>query len=331
MKFILKRLAEFAVSIAALSFVVFSLLYLAPGDPAKVLAGPRQLKPELLDAIRDQYGLNDSFWTQYGHWLQGASRLDFGESIRHGRPVTSLVADHLSISIQLVLFSLILSLILGLVFGVISAKRRDKLSDRAINLVALVGTSAPSFAVGLLLLIVFSLLLGIFPGFGLGDGSFIDRVWHLALPAITLTIGVTALLIKITRSSMLSEVSSDYATFMRARSVSGFAITRAQLRNASAPILTSTGLILASLLGSTVLVETTFAIPGVGNLLASAVAMKDVPVVQYLTMLLSFFICLASAVVDIGVYFLNPQTRYRGRARTRDIAENGSHAEGGEI
>jgi peptide/nickel transport system permease protein len=323
-------MAEFAVSIIVLSFVVFSLLYIAPGDPAKVLAGPRQLKPELLESIRSQYGLDDPLLTQYWHWIRDAAHLDFGNSIRLGHPVTTLIAPHLTVTLQLVLFSLVLSIALGVGFGILSAKRRDRLSDKTINLLALVGTSAPSFAVGLLMLFVFSMLLGWFPVFGMGDGGFADTVLHLTLPAVTLTVGVTALLVKITRSSMLGEVSSDYSTFMRARSVSGFAITKAQFRNASAPILTSTGLVLASLLGSTVLVETTFAIPGIGNLLASSVTMKDVPVVQFLTMMLSAFICLASALVDIGVYFINPRTRYRKRVRpgARESAEGSPQGEG---
>jgi peptide/nickel transport system permease protein len=320
LKFIIKRLAEFAVSVAVLSLAVFSLLYLAPGDPAKVLAGPRQLKPELLEAIRDQYGLNDPLLTQYFRWIRNAAHLEFGDSIRLGHPVTAVVAPHLAVTLSLVLISLALSVVLGVALGVVSAKWAGKLPDRTINLFALVGTASPSFAVGLLLLFFFSLLLGWFPTFGPGNGEFADTLWHLALPAATLTVSVTALLIKITRSAMLGEVAGDYTTFMRARAVNGFAVTAAQLRNASAPILTSTGLVLASLLGSTVLVETTFAIPGIGNLLASSVTMKDVPVVQFLTMLLSFFICLTSAFVDIGVYFLNPRTRIHRRVRTRTAA-----------
>ncbi|MDR0817606.1 MAG: ABC transporter permease, partial [Clostridiales Family XIII bacterium] len=162
-------------------------------------------------------------------------------------------------------------------------------------------------------LYVFALKLGWFPIYGLGKGGFLDELWHLALPAITLTFGVGAMVIKITRSSVLSEVDSDYTTFLRARSVSPVGITIAQLKNASAPILTSTGLVLASLFGGTVLIETVFAIPGLGNLLASSVTFHDVPVVQFIALMLAFFICAASMIVDICVYLIDPNTRQRRR------------------
>ncbi|MDR1068153.1 MAG: ABC transporter permease [Clostridiales Family XIII bacterium] len=314
LKFIVKKLAAFAVSIAALSFIIFSLLYLAPGDPARVLAGARRVDPAILESIRDQYHLNDSFFSQYFRWVDNALHLDFGNSIRTGAPVTDTVAPHLAVSLELVLVSLALSVLFGILFGVLAAKRRGKLSDKAINVVALVGTSAPSFAAGLLLLYVFALTFGWFPVYGIGDGSFGDTILHLTLPALALTIGVSALLMKVTRSAMLNEVDSDYTVFLRARAISPLKITAAQLKNAAGPILTSMGLVLASLIGATVLVETTFAIPGVGNLLASSVTMKDVPVVQFLTLVLAFFICLSSAVVDIAVYFINPAAR-AGRKR----------------
>jgi peptide/nickel transport system permease protein len=315
LKFILKKIVAFAVSMAVLSFIIFSLLFLAPGDPARVLVGARKVDPAILESIREQYHLNDSFFSQYFRWIENAFHLDFGNSIRTGSPVTEAVGSHLTVSLELVLVSLVLSIICGLVFGVIAAKRRGKLSDKTINLLALVGTSAPSFAIGLLFLYLFALILGWFPVYGIGDNTFGDRLMHLALPAISLMVGVSAMLMKVTRSAMLNEVDSDYTVFMRARSLSPLRITAAQMKNAAGPILTSTGLVLASLVGATVLVETTFAIPGVGNLLASSVTMKDVPVVQFLTLVLAFFICLSSALVDIAVYFINPASRSRRRRR----------------
>jgi peptide/nickel transport system permease protein len=310
-KFIAKRLTEFAASLLALSFVVFSLLYLAPGDPARVLIGVKRANPELIAAIRAEYHLDDPFFSQYFSWLGKALHFDFGSSIRTGAPVTQMVAPYVGVTMELVLISLVLSIIIGITCGVLSAKRRNKASDKAINLLALVGTSAPSFAVGLLFLYFFALTLGWFPVYGVGSDGLLDNLRHMALPAITLTFAVSALLIKITRSAMLAEIDLDYGTFLRARAVPAYKATLAQLRNAAGPILTSVGLLLANLFGSTVLIETTFAIPGVGNLLAASVTFKDVPVVQFLTMMLAFFICLASALVDIGVYFANPQSRIK--------------------
>ncbi|MDR0817692.1 MAG: ABC transporter permease, partial [Clostridiales Family XIII bacterium] len=220
LKFIAKRVTEFVVSLVVLSFVIFSLLYIAPGDPARSLVGTKKATPELLAQIRAQYHLDDPFFSQYGRWLKNAFELDFGESIRTGSPVTDAIGPHAAVTFKIVFISLILSIVIGILFGVISAKGRGKLRDGAINVVALVGTSAPSFAIGLLFLYVFALKLGWFPIYGLGKGGFLDELWHLALPAITLTFGVGAMVIKITRSSVLSEVNSDYTTFLRARSVS---------------------------------------------------------------------------------------------------------------
>ncbi|MDR0854035.1 MAG: ABC transporter permease [Clostridiales Family XIII bacterium] len=308
-KFIAKRLAEFVVSIAVLSFVVFSLLFLSPGDPARVLVGTKSVNPDLLASIRAEYHLDDPFFSQYFRWLGNALHGDFGQSIKTEVPVTEMIGPYLKITVELVLFSLILALIIGLLLGVIAAKRRGTKLDGAINAFALLGTSAPSFAVGLLLLYVFAYLLGWFPIYGSGDGGFLDTINHLTLPAISLTFVVCAMLIQITRSSMLGQIDKDYAIFMQARGVKPLRITTAQLRNASGPILTSIGLLLANLFGATILIETTFALPGLGNLLASSVTMKDVPVVQFVTMVLAVMICLSSAVVDIAVYFADPQSR----------------------
>jgi peptide/nickel transport system permease protein len=324
-KFIVMRVAEFFISLAALAFVVFSLIHIAPGDPARSLVGTKKVTPELLAQIRAQYHLDDPFLSQFGRWARGAFELDFGQSIRTGSPVTDMVAPHAAVTLQLVLISLVISVILGVVLGVVSAHGRGKLRDGAIGVVALVGTSAPSFAMGLFFLYVFALKLGWFPIYGTGDGTLADDLRHLALPAATLTFGVGAMLIKITRSAMLREADSDYTTFLRARAVRPFRITLAQLKHASAPVFTSTGLVLAGLFGSTVLIETVFAIPGVGSLLASSVTFHDVPVVQFIALMLAFFICAASMVVDILIYLIDPSARQRRRLFTK-VTEGGVRA-----
>jgi peptide/nickel transport system permease protein len=327
LKYIGKRLTEFVVSILCLAFVIFSLLYLAPGDPARSLVGTKKATPELLAAIRDAYGLDDPFFVQFGHWVQGALHFDFGTSIRTGAPVIDYVAPHAQVTFELVFIALVLSVILGILFGVISAKGRGKLRDDVILNVSLVGTSAPSFAIGLFVLYVFALKFGWFPIYGIGEG-FADRLWHLALPAACLTFAVSALLIKITRSALLPEIEKDYTTFMRARAIPARAITAAQVRNASAPILTSAGLVLANLLGGTVLVESVFSIPGLGNLLASAVTFHDVPVVQFIALMLAFIVCLASAVVDILAYVIDPTSRRRRTLHSRVSIDDNNNPPG---
>ena len=309
--FILKRLGNALITLIVLSFIIFSLLFLAPGDPARNLVGVRQATPELLESIRAQFHLDQPFLVQYAHWLDGAVRLDFGTSIRTGQDVITYISPSATITFQLVGLSLVMSIILGLTFGIISAKRKGGIGDRVINIIALVGTSAPGFAVGLLLLYVLAFRLELFPVFG--SGTFM----HLVLPALTLAFGISAVLIKLTRQAMINEIETDYTMFMRARSLSAPRITLSQLKNASPTVLTSTGLVLAALFGSTVLVESVFALPGLGNLLASSVTFRDVPVVQFIALMMAVIICLTSALVDILVYILNPTAMREQLAKKR--------------
>lgn len=299
-KFIMKRLGNCIVTLIVLSFIIFSLLFMAPGDPARNLVGTRRATPELLAAIRAQYHLDEPFLVQYARWVDGALRLDFGQSIRTGTGVIQYISPFAKVTFQLVGISLVISVVFGVLLGISAAKNKGKLQDGIINVTALVGTSAPGFAVGLLLLYLLAFRLHLFPMYGSGT------IGHLILPAVTLSFGICASVIKITRQAMLNEIYTDYTMFMRARSISPQKITLAQLKNASPTVLTSTGLVLASLFGSTVLVESVFAIPGLGNLLASSVTFNDVPVVQFIALMLAVIICLASALVDILVYLLNP-------------------------
>lgn len=321
LRFIIKRLLQCLVSLVVLSFVIFSLLYIAPGDPARALVGAKKVTPELLNQIREQYHLNDPFLSQYTRWVKDALSLDFGDSIKAGYPVIDYIASHAAVTFQLVGLSLLFSIIIGVGLGVVSARRKGRLTDKIIDISSLIGTCSPSFALGLVLLYFFSYKFGIFPMYGIGDESnLIDVLWHLVLPAITLTIGVAALLIKITRSAMLKEVSSDYTVFMRARAIPTKKIVLSQLKNASSPVLTSTGLVLASLFGSTVLIENVFAIPGLGELLTKSVTFRDVPVVQFIALMLAVIICLTSAFVDILVYLFNPIT-HRAQSGNKKAAK----------
>ncbi|MDR2602139.1 MAG: ABC transporter permease [Spirochaetaceae bacterium] len=305
--YICKRAGESVVSLLVLSFVVFSLLYLAPGDPARVLIGIHRPNPEVIEAIRSKYHLDEPFFSQYLHWLYGAVKIDFGESIRSGAPVVQTALPYINITLQLIAMAMLLSIPSGVFLGVASAKMRGKFIDKAINIAALTGSSAPSFALAFVFLYVFALGMGLFPVYGIGDGGFADALYHLILPAITLSIMISALLIKISRSCMLIELKKDYGLFQKARGVLPWKTAVAELRNASGPILTSTGLLLANTFASIILIESAFAIPGVGSLIASSVTFKDVPMVQFLTLAVSFFICVTSAVIDVCIYFANPQ------------------------
>ena len=310
-RFIVRRTAGTVVLLLGLSFIVFALLYLAPGDLTKNLLGNRRVSPEAIAAVREQYHLDDPFFLQYGRWLLAALHGDLGVSIRSGAGVWSMLVDRGGLTMALTMIAFVLAVGIGVPLGFLAARRRNTAVDRGVVGAALVGVSAPSFAVGLLLLYAFAVMLGWFPLYGVGDG-LLDRLWHLALPAVALATGLGALVIKMTRTAVLAELEQDYVTFARARGLSGRTVSRLYLTNAAIPIVTSAGLMLAFLFGGTILVEVTFALPGIGLLLSESITFKDVPVVQAVTLLVALVIAGTSLLVDLAYLALDPRVRRTG-------------------
>ncbi len=310
-RFVVIRLAATLVLLLVLSFVVFGLLHLAPGDPARNLAGPREPTPELLASIRQQYHLDRPFITQYFLWLGQVFQWDFGESIRSGITVTSELASRARLTFELALMAFVLTIGVAVPMGVRAAWRAGSAFDRGVSFLSIVGVGAPSYAIGLVLLYLFGVWVEVFPVYGIGDG-FLDELWHLVLPAITLAIGMGALVFKLTRTAVLGELEQDYVTFARSRGLPDRTVRRLVLRNALIPIVTSSGLVFAFLFGGTILVETTFALPGIGGYLASSVTFKDIPVVQAVTLLTALVIALTALAVDVLTYMIDPRVRARG-------------------
>lgn len=311
LKFIAKRLANLVLLLFVLSVITFSLLYLTNSDPARTLAGAKKVSEQQLEAIRVHYHLNEPLWQQYARWLSGAIHGDFGVSIRTQLPVSQMIGQRAWITISLTLMALIIALLVGLPLGIISAKRNGRWQDRTITAFAVAGLSAPSFAVGLLLLYLLSVQLRWFPIYGLGSGNFFDAMWHLLLPAFTLAVGLFAAVIKISRASLIKQIDADYSLFARSRGVKPRTITAAQLQNAALPIVTSSGLLIASLVSGTVIVETMFSIGGLGTLLQQSVTFKDIPVVQAITLVMAAVICVTTAVVDALATIIDPRLRTR--------------------
>jgi len=313
LRYILRRLAGAAVVLTLLSFLVFSLLYLVPGDPVKILVGTRRLTPEVRQAVTARYGLDEPLVVRYWHWLTRALTGDFGDSVRSATPVTDVLASRVSLTAWLTIGAFILAVAVGIPLGIAAARRRGSWVDRTIVGWSVVGVSAPGFALGLVLLYVFGLMLGWFPVFGEGTG-IVDTLWHLALPAIALATGIGAMLVRITRAAVGAELAQDYVTFARSRGVPSRRITAMYVRGAALPIITSAGLILGMLFGSTVLVEEAFSLPGLGQLLADSITYKDVPVVQAIALLVAFVIIVVTLIVDVVAFAVDPrQTVGKGR------------------
>jgi peptide/nickel transport system permease protein len=305
----LRRIAAILLILVVLSLLVFGLLALMPGDPAITLLGPQQATPDALAKVRDRYGLDDPFLVQYGRWLSGAVRGDFGESIYSGDPVTTLIADRVGVTARLAVYALVLTVLVAVPLGLAAGTRPGSRTDRAATAVSLVTLSAPTFAVGFLLIYVFAVTLDWFPSFGAGDGFF-DTVWHMTLPAVTLAAGQTAVLLRQTRAATMDVAERDFVTFARARAISpGRIRQRYVLRNASLPVLTSAGLLLAYGLTGAVLVENVFALQGLGTLLVRSVAQLDLPVVQGLAMFTALLVLLTNLVVDLLYFALDPRLR----------------------
>lgn len=291
-----------------LSIIIFGMLYLAPGDLVKNLLGNRPSSPEAIAAVRAQYHLDDSVVSQYLQWLGNFLTGDLGESVRLQVPVADAIGARMGTTALLCTLAFIAALVTAIPLGIRGAVAPGRLLDRLANTSAVVGLSAPTFAVGLLLLYVFAYYVPIFPVYGAGDGG-LDTLWHLFLPAVTLAMGLGAIVLKLTRTAMIRELESDYVMFARARGLSAGKVERIALRNAAIPIVTGASLVLTFLVGGTVLAETTYSLPGLGTLLQDSVLFKDMAVVQSLTLLIAIAIAVIALLADLAYILLDPRVR----------------------
>ncbi len=308
--YVLRRLVALVALLLLISLIVFGLLYAAPGSVEQVLIGTRPPNPETVRAIRAEHNLDKSFLAQYGLWLEGAVQLDFGRSIRTSEPVLSSITDRLYLSTFLGIFGFVIAVGIGVPLGVLAALRQRTALDRTVVGLSVIGISAPAFATGIVLLYLFAVVLGWFPVFGPGEG-FVDRLWHLALPAVALALTAMALLLKLTRAAMIVALAQDYVTFARARGLSrrrvvfGYA-----LRNALIPVVTSAGLVFGYMLTGALLVEVAFALPGIGTLFVESVNFQDIPMVQGMAMVVATLIIVVNLATDILYLYLDPRIRF---------------------
>lgn len=308
--FIARRLLAAVVMLMIVSVAIFGLLYASPGSAEEVLLAGRVANEETRENIRERYNLDEPLPTQYSLWVKDAVRMDFGESIRTGEPVTTAIKERGRLSLRLGAYGFVVAFVTGIGLGILSAVKNRSGIDRAVVSTSVVGASAPPFVTGVFLLYVFAVLLGWFPAFGQGEG-LVDELWHLTLPALTLAFGASALLIRFTRVGMIAALDQDYVTFARARGVPERRVLLSYaLRNAMIPVVTASTVLLAAMLTGAVLIEVTFALPGLGALLVDSVAYKDVLMVQGLTMLLAAVAILTNLLTDILYLFADPRIRY---------------------
>lgn len=307
-QFILRRLAQMIPVLFGVSIVVFALLQLIPGDPATAMLGI-QARPESIAALRAKLGLDLPLWQQYLHYIGNVLRLDLGESLKFKVSVSSLLGDRLEVSLVLILYTTVLMILLSLPLGIISALRKDGLFDQITRFILMITMVMPAFWLGILFLTYFSLKLQLFPISGYGD-TWPQRLHHLFLPALTIALSITPLLVRALRTSILEAMSSDYVRTARAKGLREQAVVMSHvLRNALIPALTLLGLSVGYLLGGTVIVENVFSLPGAGKLLVDAIAARDYPLVQSTTLIFALLVILVNILTDVIYTFLDPRVR----------------------
>lgn len=310
--YFLRRVLATIPVMAVVALFVFSLLYIAPGDPAAVIAGD-QASPEQIAHIRASLGLDRPFVVRFGDWLWHILHGDLGTSIFTNLPVSHMIAQRIEPTLSLMILTLVLSLVIAIPMGVIAAWKQGKWQDRLIMVFAVLGFSTPVFVIGYVLAFVFALELRLLPvqGFVPIEQGFWPFLRTLILPAFTLGGIYIALIARITRASMLDVLSQDYVRTARAKGLGERPVLFVHaLKNAAVPIVTVVGLGVALLIGGAVVTESVFAIPGLGRLTVDAILRRDYPVIQGVVLLFSFVYVLVNLAIDLLYTVFDPRIRY---------------------
>jgi len=311
-RYFARRIIYLVVQVFCVATLVFLLLRLVPGDPARAVLG-ENATVEQVATVRHQLGLDRPLLVQYGRWMGHVVRGDFGASILSGRPVLTDVRQRIGNTIELIVLATLASLLVGIPLGIISALRANRAEDYTLSSAAMLGLSLPSFVVGSVLLLVFALKLHWLP-----PSQFVawqenpgQHIKLLILPVVTLAASTTAVILRMTRSAMLEVIRQDYIRTARAKGLGErVVLLRHALRNAVNPVISVTGLELASLLGGTVIVETIYGWPGLSSLLLSGVRSRDYPVVQGVVLVIAVLTILINLLVDLTYGLLDPRIRY---------------------
>jgi peptide/nickel transport system permease protein len=292
--------------------VVFTLMHLIPGDPASVMLG-REATQEQKDALRERLGLDAPLPVQFATWFGNALRLDFGESLFIGKPVTRALLDRAQPTGLLTLYALTLSVAIAIPAGVIAAVRANSFIDRLLMVLSIGGAAIPSFFLGILLILFFAVVLGWLPSGGYVDFNE-DPVQHLkymVLPTIALGFSAAGLLARLVRSTMLDVLNEEFVRTAYAKGLpERHVVLIHALRNALIPVMTVVGITLASMLGGAVVIETVFNIPGMGRLLVQSVTRRDFPVVQGAVMAVAAIEVLVMLIIDVLYVYVDPRVRY---------------------
>lgn len=289
--------------------IIFSLIHFIPGDPAYLLLGDRATDAKAAE-LRQQLGLDQPLPVQYWHFISGLPRGDFGMSLLYRQPVNTIIWRRVPVSLFVASYAMLLTAIITVPMGVWAATHRNKFSDHLIRAGFLFALTTPSFWLGILLILLFSLRLHLFPVAGYGV-TFPEHIKYLFLPSLTLALQLSAVLIRNLRSQMINTLDSDFVRTARAKGLSNRTVLIAHvLRNALVSTVSLFGLQFGGLVGGTIVIETVFAIPGMGQLLFTSITARDYPVVQTITVLTALLVIVVNLVVDLSYSFLDPRVTY---------------------
>ncbi|MDO8385701.1 MAG: ABC transporter permease [Polaromonas sp.] len=319
--FILRRLFQAVIVMVTVAFLAF-MLFQYVGDPVVFLLG-QDAQPDQIRQLRADLGLDKPFFVQFGHFLFNAVQGEFGLSLRQGAKVSRLIAERFPATLELALVAALMALVIGVPMGVYAALRRGTFFSQVLMTVSLLGVSLPTFLIGILLILVFSVGLGWFPSFGRGEvtqlggwstGLLTAKGWHhIVLPAVTLAIFQLTLIMRLVRAEMLEVLRTDYIKFARARGLSNRAIHFGHaLKNTLVPVMTITGLQLGGLIAFAIITETVFQWPGMGLLFIQAVTFADIPVMAAYLCLIALIFVVINLVVDLLYFAVDPRLRVGG-------------------
>lgn len=308
---LIKRLVVAVPIIFGMSVVVFAILRLVPGDPARAVLG-LNATPDLVAQMRRTYHLDEPIHVQYLLWVAGIMHGNFGVDYRSDQPITQLLMQALPVTLELVILALPLAIILAVPLGVLAAVRQGRPIDKVAQGFSLVGISVPDFWLGIVLILVFSLMLGLFPSSGFTPfmQDPVQNLRDMLLPSLALAAGLAAVLTRVTRAAMLDVLRQDFIRFIRAKGIKERnVISRHALRNAAIPIVTVIGMQAGYLVGGTIVIEQIFALPGIGSLLLNATLSRNYPIVQASVLILGVTFVLCNLVADLLYIALNPRLR----------------------
>lgn len=304
--FILRRILQIIPVIIGVTLILFTLMYVIPEDPAKLIL-EKGATPEALQNLRAKMGIDKPVYVQYWRYIKQLAKGDLGTSYRYRRSVNSILADHYPNSIKLALAAIIIEVIIGIFAGIISAVKKFSFWDILVTISTTIAVCIPVYWLGMMLQVSFGLKLGWLPMSGMGNGS----IQYYILPAITLASVSTAFVARMTRSTMLEVLSNDYITTAYAKGLSrNMVIGKHALKNALIPVVTLIGVDLGSLMGGAILTETVFNWPGVGRTIYLAILQRDAPVVIGGTIILVMIFVVMNLIVDIAYALLDPRIRY---------------------